>query len=93
MSAVAETNSSIEILEVIRVKISVIISGGDSIAVGNVRLYSYSKFTGDIETIADKGFPAGKGERERVCFSVSFCPVKVIGHPWMEFFCDDLVSI
>jgi UDP-N-acetylglucosamine enolpyruvyl transferase len=35
--AVAETNSSIEILEVIRVKISVIISGGDSIAVGNAR--------------------------------------------------------
>jgi hypothetical protein len=37
LSAVAETNSSIEILEVIRVKISVIISGGDSIAVGNAR--------------------------------------------------------
>jgi len=35
--AVAKTNSSIEILEVIRVKISVIISGGDSIAVGNAR--------------------------------------------------------
>jgi hypothetical protein len=35
MIAVAEINSSIEILEVIRVKNSVIISGGDSIAVGN----------------------------------------------------------
>jgi hypothetical protein len=79
--AVAEINSYIEMVEVIRVKISVIISGGDSIAVGNVRLYSYSKFTGDIETIADKGFPAGKGEREGVCFSVSFRTVKVIGHP------------
>jgi hypothetical protein len=59
--AVAEINSFIEIVEAIRVKTSVIISGGDSIAVGNVRLYSYSKFTGDIETIADKGFPVGKG--------------------------------
>ena len=37
LSAVAETNSSIEILKVIRVKISIIISGGDSIAVGNAR--------------------------------------------------------
>ena len=74
--AVAGINSSIEMVEVIRVKITVIISGGDSIAVGNVRLYSYSKFTGDIETIADKAFPAGKGERERVCFSVSFSPSK-----------------
>ena len=35
--AVAEINSFIEIFEVIRVKISVIISGGDSIAVGNAR--------------------------------------------------------
>jgi hypothetical protein len=73
---VAEINSSIEMFEVIRVKITIIISGGDPIAVGNVRLYSYSKFTGDIETIADKGFPADKGEREGVCFSVSFSPSK-----------------
>ena len=58
-------------VEFIRVKNSVIISGGDSIAFGNVRLYSYSKFTGDIETIADKGFPAGKGGREWVCFFFS----------------------
>ena len=35
--AVAEINSSIEIHEVIRVNISNIISGGDSIAVGNAR--------------------------------------------------------
>jgi hypothetical protein len=35
--AAAETNFSIEILEVIKIKISIIISGGDSIAVGNAR--------------------------------------------------------
>jgi hypothetical protein len=70
-------------VEVIRVKNAVIISGGDSIAFGNVRLYSCSKFTGDIETIADKGF----------VFPSVFRPVKVIGHPWMVYFCDGLVSI
>jgi len=80
-------------VEVIRVKISVIISGGDSIAVGNVRLYSYSKFTGDIEIVTDKGFSVGKGEREGVFFPSVFRPVKVIGHPWMEYFYDGLVSI
>ena len=37
LSAVAETNFSIETLEVIRVKNSVIISGGNSIVVGNAR--------------------------------------------------------
>ena len=74
--AVAGINSSIEMVEVIRVKIPVIISGCYSIAVGNIRLYSYSKFTGDIETIADKRFSAGKGVREGVCFSISFSPSK-----------------
>jgi hypothetical protein len=70
-------------VEVIRVKISVIIGGGDSIAFGNVRLYSYSKLTGNIEAIAYKGF----------VFPSVFRPVKFIGHPWMEYFCDGLVSI